>query len=313
MKISETYNRMLFEKTVIGLALCRMNGDLVDVNTAYSALLGRSVEETLKLTYWQITPDKYMPQEEYQLECLLKTGRYGPYEKEYIHKDGHFFPVRLSGQIVEIEGVKYIWSSVEDITDQKQAEKELALLYKEVEQLSFQDGLTGIANRRMFDQAMDREWKRAKRDRSPLSLIICDIDYFKQYNDYYGHQQGDECLKQVAKTLYMVSKRAIDMIARYGGEEFVLLLPETNKTQAVQMAEQCVSAVKQQQLAHKLSTVDDVVTVSAGVSSIIPLSETQPSALIETADKLLYQAKQKGRNRFEHQEEQGGDFGSITE
>lgn len=304
---------MLFEKTVIGLALCRMNGDLVDVNTAFAALLGRSVEETLKLTYWQITPEKYTSQETSQLKSLVKTGRYGPYEKEYIHKDGHFVPVRLSGQIVEIKGEKYIWSSVEDITDHKQAEKELARLYKEVEQLSFQDGLTGIANRRMFDQTLDREWRRAKRDRSPLSLIMCDIDYFKQYNDYYGHQQGDECLKRVAKALHGVSKRAIDMIGRYGGEEFVLLLPETNETQAVQLAEQCVSAVRQQKLTHKLSTVGEVVTISAGVSTIIPLRETQPSALIETADKLLYQAKQKGRNRFEYQQEQGGGIRSKAD
>ena len=303
MQISGRYNRMLFEKTVIGLALCRMNGDLVDVNTAYAELLGRSIEETLTLTYWQITPEKYASQEMSQLDSLEKTGRYGPYEKEYIHADGHYVPVRLSGQIVEIDGEKYIWSSVEDITDHKQAEEELARLYKELEQLSFQDGLTGIANRRMFDQALEREWRRAQRDRSPLSLIMLDIDCFKQFNDYYGHQQGDECLKQIAKALCGVSKRAIDLIGRYGGEEFVLLLPETDETQAIQLAEQCFSAVKQQKLPHVLSTVCDVVSISAGVSTIIPLGGTRSSTLIEAADKLLYQAKQKGRNRFEYKQE----------
>ena len=294
---------MLFEKTVIGLALCRMNGDLVDVNTAYSKLLGRSTEETLALSYWQITPEEYASQEKSQLESLEKTGRYGPYEKEYIHADGHFVPVRLSGQIVEIDGENYIWSSVEDISDRKQAEEELARLYKEVEQLSFQDGLTGIANRRMFDLTLDKEWKRAQRDRSPLSLIMFDIDSFKQHNDYYGHQQGDECLKQVAKALCGVTKRAIDLTGRYGGEEFVLLLPETNEIQAVQVAEKCFSTVKHQNLPHEPSTVSDMVTVSAGVSTIIPLEESQSSTLIETADKLLYQAKQKGRNRFEYQQD----------
>lgn len=301
MQISGNYNRMLFEKTVIGLALCRMNGDLVDVNTAYAELLGRSVEETLELTYWQITPEKYASQEKAQLESLEKTGRYGPYEKEYIHSDGHFVPVRLSGQIVVIEGEKYIWSSVEDISDRKQAEEELARLYREVEQLSFQDGLTEIANRRMFDLTLEKEWKRAQRDGSHVSLIMFDIDYFKQYNDHYGHQQGDECLKQIANALCEVSKRAMDLIGRYGGEEFVLLLPETNETQAFQLAELCLSAVKLQKIPHELSTVDDVVTVSAGVSTIIPLRATQSSTLIEAADKLLYQAKQNGRNRFEYQ------------
>lgn len=298
MKIISKYNRMLFDKTVIGLALCRMNGDLVDVNTAFAELLGRSIEEALALTYWQITPEKYLSQEKRQLESLEKTGKYGPYEKEYIHADGHFVPVRLSGQIVEIEGDKYIWSSVEDITDHKEAEEELARLYKEVEQLSLQDGLTGIANRRMFDKTLYKEWKRAQRDRSPLSLIIFDIDYFKQYNDYYGHLQGDECLKQVAKALCEVSKRAIDLISRYGGEEFVLLLPETNETQAFQIAEKCFRAIKHQNLPHELSIACDVVSVSAGVSTMIPSKKSQPSMLIAAADKLLYQAKQNGRNRF---------------
>ena len=303
MQLNENYSRMLFENTVIGLALCRMNGDLVKVNSAYAELLGRSIEETLTLTYWQITPEKYASQEGVQLESLEKTGKFGPYEKEYIHADGHFVPVRLSGQIVELDGEQYIWSSAEDITERKQAEEELARLYKEVEQLSLQDGLTGIANRRMFDQTLDREWARAKRDKVPLSLIIFDIDFFKEYNDFYGHLQGDECLKQVAKTLSGASKRAIDLVGRYGGEEFVLLLPATNEIQARQIAERCFSAVKQQKLPHELSTVSDTVTISAGVSTIIPIGATHSSILVEVADKLLYQAKRKGRNRIEFQQD----------
>ena len=296
---SSSYGHMLFEKTVIGLALCRMNGDLVEVNSAYANLLGRSTEEILTLSYWQITPKKYESQEKDQLESLDKTGRYGPYEKEYIHADGHLVPVRLSGQVVDIDGEQYIWSSVEDITDRKNAEEELTRLYNEVERLSFLDGLTGIANRRMLDQTLDREWQRAQRDQSPLSLIMFDIDYFKQYNDCYGHQQGDECLKLVAKALNRISKRAIDLLGRYGGEEFVLLLPETNEVQAIQLTDQCLSAVAKENIPHKQSKVSGVVTVSAGVSTFIPTVNSQPSLLIETADKLLYQAKQKGRNRFE--------------
>ena len=300
MQICDNYPSMLFEKTSIGLALCRMNGELIDINSAFSDLLGRSIEETLKLSYWQITPEKYASQELSQLESLENNGKYGPYEKEYIHADGHYVPVRLSGQLVEIKGEKYIWSSIEDITDRKQAEDKLTRLYKEVKKLSFLDGLTGIANRRMLDQTLDREWQRSLRDKSPLSLIMLDIDYFKQYNDYYGHQQGDECLKRIAKTLCCASKRAIDLIGRYGGEEFLLLLPETNETQAVQFAEQCLHAINQQQLVHELSTVSKVVTVSAGVGTIIPTANIQPSTLIKKADGFLYQAKKNGRNRFEY-------------
>ena len=300
MHKDEKYDRILFEKTVIGLALCRMDGILVDVNAAYAELLGRTVDEVLALSYWEVTPKKYAAQEQSQLDSLEKTGKYGPYEKEYIHADGHLVPVRLSGQIVELDGERYIWSSVENITDLKKAEEERAQLLRAVEQLSFQDGLTGIANRRMFDQTLNREWERSQRDLTPLSLILLDIDYFKQYNDCYGHLQGDECLKQVAAVLRQVSKRAIDLIGRYGGEEFFLLLPETNEIQAVQIAEQCFSIVKKLQLPHKLSLVSDIVTVSAGVATFNTFEEAQPSILIKAADALLYQAKQKGRNRFEY-------------
>lgn len=122
LRDSEQYNRMLFEQSPIGLALCRMNGELVDINPAYAAILGRTVEETLSLTYWEITPEKYAENEVRQLESLEHNGKYGPYEKEYIHKNGHLVPVRLSGMIFKKEGEKFIWSSVEDNTEQKQAE-----------------------------------------------------------------------------------------------------------------------------------------------------------------------------------------------
>lgn len=122
---SEHYNRTLFEQSAIGLALCRMNGELVDINSAYARIIGRDVEETLQLSYWDITPKSYIRKEEHQLNCLDATGCYGPYEKEYIHKDGHLVPVRLQGQLLEKDGETFIWSSVEDITSYKQAEEAL--------------------------------------------------------------------------------------------------------------------------------------------------------------------------------------------
>ena len=133
MKNSENYNRVLFENTLIGLALCRMNGDLVDVNTAYAELLGRTVEQVLTLSYWEITPEKYTSQERIQLESLQNTGKYGPYEKEYIHAQGNLVPVRLSDQIVTIDEEEYIWSSVEDITSLKAAELERENLINQLE------------------------------------------------------------------------------------------------------------------------------------------------------------------------------------
>ncbi|MCS7202818.1 MAG: PAS domain S-box protein [Thermodesulfovibrio sp.] len=113
------YNRLLFEKSSMGLALCKMDGTLIDVNEAYAKIIGRTVEETLKLTYWDITPEEYREQELKQLESLRQTGKYGPYEKHYIHKDGHLVPVRLQGILININGEEFIWSSVEDITELK--------------------------------------------------------------------------------------------------------------------------------------------------------------------------------------------------
>ena len=194
-----------------------------------------------------------------------------------------------------------IWTTTILLLYNKKAEKQLIHLNKELEQFSFQDGLTELANRRMFDLTLDREWGRSQRDQLPLSLIMLDIDFFKQYNDRYGHQQGDECLKQIAQALNSVSKRSMDLIARYGGEEFVVLLPNTNNKQAIQLAKQCCSVVVEMQLPHNLSTVSDVVTISVGVTTVIPSVDSEPSTLVNSADKLLYQAKNNGRNQVEYQ------------
>lgn len=133
LRESEAYNRMLFEQSQMGLALADMDGKLVDINPAYAKIIGRSIEEAKQLTYWDITPEKYATQEKEQLELLEKTGRYGPYEKEYIHKDGNLVPVRLQGLMIKRDGQKFIWSSVEDISEQKKAELDLIAAKEEIE------------------------------------------------------------------------------------------------------------------------------------------------------------------------------------
>jgi adenylate cyclase len=164
-------------------------------------------------------------------------------------------------------------------------------------QLSTQDELTRLANRRAFNQVLEREWRRAVRSQTSLSLIICDVDYFKLYNDTYGHPQGDECLRQVAQALRGALKRPADLAARYGGEEFVILLPQTDQEGAMQVAETVRSYVRSLQLAHRSSHVSDSVTLSLGVSSTVPLAHMPATALINVADRALYEAKQQGRNR----------------
>lgn len=177
--------------------------------------------------------------------------------------------------------------------------KELASLNSELEQLSLLDGLTNIANRRMFDQTLNREWKISQRNQSTISLIMIDIDYFKEYNDSYGHQQGDACLIAISNILSSVTKRAIDLTARYGGEEFVLLLPDTNATHALLLAEKCRQRVLEEKIPHNASKINDIVTISLGISSIIASTEYRPHSLVKAADKLLYLAKSNGRNRVE--------------
>ncbi len=163
--------------------------------------------------------------------------------------------------------------------------------------LSFLDGLTGIANRRRFDESIAREWRRCARSRQPLSLILLDVDHFKSYNDHYGHQAGDECLRTVAAVLADRVKRTGDLVARYGGEEFVCLLPETEEEGAMQVAERLRSAVAESAIPHAHSSVASHVTISLGVATVIPNVEVAPATLTQTADQLLYQAKRGGRNR----------------
>lgn len=174
---------------------------------------------------------------------------------------------------------------------------ELERKNKELERLSSLDGLTGIANRRRFDEYLEQEWMRAARDNKHLSLILTDIDHFKAYNDNYGHQGGDEILRKVAHALERAINRPGDMVARYGGEEFVVVLPDTDLEGAEQVAEALRRAVEELDIPHAHSTAADHVTISLGASCIVPREGGLPKTLIETADEGLYEAKHNGRNR----------------
>ena len=165
------------------------------------------------------------------------------------------------------------------------------------------DGLTQIANRRRFDEYLLQEWSRHIRMQQPLSLLLCDVDHFKLYNDHHGHQAGDECLKSVAKSLSLCY-RAGDLVARYGGEEFAMVLPQTNRAGAVRVAERIRAAVAGAALPHAASPVCDRVTVSVGVASMTPqLHGPDARALVEAADRQLYLAKHLGRNQVSYEDE----------
>ncbi len=183
-----------------------------------------------------------------------------------------------------------------DINERKKTEAKLIDMQKELETLSFKDGLTGVANRRMFDSVMELEWANAKNDKRPISVIMLDIDYFKQYNDHYGHIQGDHCLKQVAQTLNSAASRSRDFFGRFGGEEFILILPETNELSALTVAERCRKLIADEQIPHEKSGISQHLTISLGVHTVIPCYGDEPLQFIEEVDRRLYRAKQKGRD-----------------
>ncbi len=158
------------------------------------------------------------------------------------------------------------------------------------------DGLTGLANRQSFEEFMDREWRRAIRDQRPLSLIMADIDHFKAFNDNYGHQGGDDCLKKVASVIAEEAKRPADLAARYGGEEFMTVLPDTDLNGAIEIAERMRAKVEALAVPHEYSPTAGVVTISIGVATLIPSRGMSPSTLIRLVDTALYSAKHAGRN-----------------
>ncbi len=180
-----------------------------------------------------------------------------------------------------------------------QLKKQLEASNKKLHKLSMQDGLTGISNRRHFDEQLEIEMENANANQTPITLVLIDIDYFKFFNDNYGHQMGDECLKKVAELLDRACFNPQDMAARYGGEEFVVLLPGTTETNALKVANRFAESLNKTCIEHEHSTAAECVTVSMGVATYDKGSKYDIKNLIEEADKALYKAKENGRNRIE--------------
>ena len=189
----------------------------------------------------------------------------------------------LSGIFIAFTSINYGMNQVEK-------------LHRQLVENSVVDVLTNIANRRYFEKHLDAEWRRARRNNTPLSLIMVDVDNFKLYNDNYGHLKGDICLRMIAQALQSGIKRPTDLVARYGGEEFAILLPETELEGAAILAENLRQQIINLAVPHAYSTVNNTVTISLGVATVIP-HHTLPNILVERADKALYRAKRNGRNR----------------
>jgi len=198
----------------------------------------------------------------------------------------------------EIDLLEQLTVQVAIAIQQAELHEQLQAANRELKQLAISDGLTQIANRRHFNQSLQKEWKRLTREQLPLSIILCDIDYFKLYNDTYGHLAGDTCLQQVARVLRRATQRPADLAARYGGEEFVVMLPNTDLAGAIRVTESVRSQIRRLAIAHVNSPVKPRVTLSFGVVSAIPHGDVSPESLIRAADLALYRAKALGRDRY---------------
>lgn len=287
----------------------------IEVNDAFYQTLGYSAEEVLEHTsdefaFWDNSKDREAP-----YEMLRKSGMFRNVETQFHTKAGETRIGLHSAELIEISGEQCIVFAWHDITERKRAEEELlrarsdlelqvTIRTQELQKLneklslfSTQDGLTGIANRRYFDEFLERELQRGQRQGTQITLIMADLDYFKGFNDIYGHQTGDACLKAVASVLKAALKRGTDLVARFGGEEFSIVLLDTEKAGALLLAEEIRAKVEALKIEHKGSSVNSAVTISLGVAMTIPGQNPAPAAIIATADKALYQAKHEGRNR----------------
>jgi len=201
-------------------------------------------------------------------------------------------------QQLEINLLQQLATQVGIAIQQAQLYEQLKAANQELHRLATFDGLTQVANRRCFDEVLEQEWRRLTREQASLALILCDIDFFKLYNDTYGHQAGDYCLQQVAKALASSVRRPADLVARYGGEEFIAILPNTEAEGAMRVAQEMQFQVKALHISHCKSSISQYITVSIGVSGTFPCLDTSAIRLIAAADKALYRAKEQGRDRI---------------
>ena len=253
------------------------------INKATEELFKKKRTQIIGKNIWDIFPDaKDSGFHTVYKEILDKKIKIS--QEEYLPQTEKWFNITA---FPTREGVSVYFK---DVTARKIAEEKLKAI-------SFLDGLTQIPNRRYFNDKINEEWNRCIRDKKPLSVFMLDVDHFKAYNDTYGHQEGDECLKTVAKIMSTTVNRSYDMVARYGGEEFVAVLPDTDKAGAIYVADKLRKAIEDLLIPNVNSLVKPTVTVSIGVSTVVPVAEGSYENLINNADKALYEAKNEGRNR----------------
>lgn len=308
LDVAQAYAVRLMQHLVVPTFVLNPRRHVVIWNRACERLTGVAASEVIGTTkHWRAFYEK----QRYCLADLVALGRPDKLDSLYpehaIPDDGVGFSAenwcvmpRLGNQLylaidagpIHDEDGKLIAvvETLRDMTDQKRAETALKTL-------AANDGLTGLANRRSFDQTLAMEWSRAQRTKKPLSLLFADVDHFKLYNDLHGHQKGDECLRAVAAVIGENAFRPADLSARYGGEEFAIIMPETEQENACKVAERLRDVVARLRLTHGAPGVGPLVTLSIGIATQIPGRDVCAEWLLRQADQALYAAKHSGRNR----------------
>ncbi|MCP1309417.1 sensor domain-containing diguanylate cyclase [Paenibacillus tyrfis] len=298
---SDSLYRTLIEQSTDVVSMHDLSGRILYISPSCRVLLGYEPKELIGISAY----DLFHPEDLTKIPGItspMETAPNLPLSSYRIRtKNGGYVWFETSGRITGDEhdsgnGQTVICIS-RDISSRKQTEQQLMKTNELLQKISSIDALTGLANRRFFDERFAKEWRHAMRFSTPLSVILLDIDYFKRYNDTYGHHDGDACLQYVAEAMRRAAKRPGDMTARYGGEEFVIVLPVTDGRGALYVAERMRSEVELLRIPHRGSAVSSFVTASLGVATMIPVRDVSPRELIIRADKALYRAKQEGRNR----------------
>jgi len=301
LKKSEIRFQYIVETAIEGILIFDENHNITFANTNMALTLGYTVDEMIGKSYTCFFSQSQSDIDAYQ-DYLIKNRDGAVYECCMKRKDGqyHWFLISVKAIMDDTGDFDGFFAMLTDINERKKMELLLEESNRQLTELSNKDGLTGIANRRFFDARLEHEYSRLKRSNSKLSIIIFDVDNFKEYNDYYGHVMGDMCLREIAKVAESSINSPVDLMARYGGEEFACILPDTDIQSAVKIAEQIRSKIHQLKIEHKKSNVSDYVTASFGVTTVKYSSERGLADIIAIADKMLYKAKECGRNVIEY-------------
>ncbi len=294
-KASEARYKLLAENTADLVTHIDSGGHRTYASPASLALLGYAPRELIGGDPMELAHPHDRPQLGMMLEALQLGAEATALQYRARRKDGTYVWVEIMGRA--LGGDLGVMLSLRDISRRKTAEDRLEEANRNLLTLASTDGLTGLANRRSFDKALTRELARCARDGLPLALLLVDVDHFKSYNDSYGHQEGDECLKRLSHILRGMARRPGDVAARYGGEEFAVVLPNTSADGGHHFAENLRVAVEALNIPHCRSNYG-VVTVSIGLACDLPIAGSE-AAMLQNADAALYSAKENGRNRAE--------------